>query len=185
LFIAAALFAGCSQAGILSLTLIPTGGEVAGAPGTAVGWGFTLTDTTTDWVVLDDSNFVASPVYGSYTDYVVSQFVVAGPSPESPTVAEPWDQATTMGTGEFDIFATDPPGTLVTGTINVDYDLFSDDPNDPNFDPGADFIGSGTFTDTASVLVTVTPEPGSWVLLLSAILVTFMLAARLRIAGRS
>jgi hypothetical protein len=97
-------------------------------------------------------------------------------------VAEPWVQGVS-GTGEFDLFAIVPPGTLITGTISVDYDLFSDDPNDPNFDPGADFIGSGTFKDTASILVT--PEPASWLLLLSTVLVPFVPAARRRLARRS
>jgi hypothetical protein len=181
-----AVFAACVQADTLSLTLIPTGGEVAGAPGTVVGWGFTLTDTVADeWVVLDDSYVgggLNSGLYGSYSDYVSSQFVVAGPSPESSPVAEPWVQGVS-GTGEFDLFAIVPPGTLITGTISVDYDLFSDDPNDPNFDPGADFIGSGTFKDTASILVT--PEPASWLLLLSTVLVPFVPAARRRLARRS
>jgi hypothetical protein len=181
LFVAAAVFAACAQADILSLTLIPTGGEVAGAPGAVVGWGFTLTDTVAgEWVVLDDSyvgGALNTGVYGSYADYLVSQFVVAGPSPESSPVVEPWVEGVS-GTGEFDLYATDPPYTLITGTINVDYDLFSVDPNDPAFDPDIDFIGSGTFTDTASVLVT--PEPGSWLLLLSAIVVPFVLAARRR-----
>jgi hypothetical protein len=186
LFVAVAVFAACVQADTLSLTLIPTGGEVAGAPGTVVGWGFTLTDTVADeWVVLDDSYVgggLNSGLYGSYSDYVSSQFVVAGPSPESSPVAEPWVQGVS-GTGEFDLFAIVPPGTLITGTISVDYDLFSDDPNDPNFDPGADFIGSGTFKDTASILVT--PEPASWLLLLSTVLVPFVPAARRRLARRS
>jgi hypothetical protein len=184
LFVVAVVFAACVQADPLSLTLIPTSGEVAGAPGAVVGWGFTLTDLTDDWVVLADSyvgGALNSGVYGSYVDYVSTQFYLAGPSPESSMLVVPWVQGapgTGQGTGEFDIFATDPPDTLITGTINVDYDLFSVDPNDPNFDPDVDFIGSGTFTDTASVLVT--PEPGSWLLLLSAILVPFVLAARRR-----
>jgi hypothetical protein len=186
LFVVAAVFAACVQADTLSLTLIPTSGEVSGAPGAVVGWGFTLTDTVAgEWIVLDDSYVgggLNTGVYGSYVDYVVSQFVVAGPSPESSTVAEPWDQATTMGTGEFDLDAIVPLGTVITGTINVDYDLFSVDPNDPAFDPGADLIGSGTFTDSASILVT--PEPASWLLLLSAILVPFVPAARRRLARR-
>lgn len=173
----------------MSLTLIPISGDVAGGPGAVVGWGFTLTDTVADeWVVLADSyvgGALNTGVSGNYVDYVSSQFYLAGPSPESPTLVVPWVQGapgTGQGTGEFDIFATAQPETLITGTINIDYDLFSDDPNDPNFDPGADFIGSGTFTDTASVLVT--PEPSSWLMLLSALLAAFVLAARRRkIAG--
>jgi hypothetical protein len=145
----------------LGLTLT-NNGDVAGPAGSAVGWGFTLTDTSSDWVVLDDSYFLGSPLYGSYEDYISNQFYLAGPSPESTTVSEPWNQGSQLGTGEFDLFATDPP-TSFSGSVNVDYDLFSVDPNDPNFDPDVDFVSSGTFSDP--VEITITPEPSSWMLI--------------------
>jgi hypothetical protein len=177
-----AAFATCAHADPLQLTLIPTSGDVGGAPGAAVGWGFTLTDTAGDYVVLADSYFVGSPVYGSYQDYISSALYVAGPSPESSTVVEAWNQASQLGVGEFDLFATDPANTVIPGTIFVDYDLFSEDPNSPNFDPGS-FVASGTFSDP--VQIEVTPEPSSW-MLISVPLVFFMLAGwRRQVAGRS
>jgi len=160
---AAAAFAAGAHANDLSLTLTPASGPVYGVAGQAVGWGFTLTDTGPDWVVLADSNFVGTPLYGSYSDYIASQFYVAGPAPENTTIVSPWNQIAMTGTGEFDLYATDPGGASFSGVLNIDYDLFSVDPNDPSFDPDTDFVGSGTFSDP--VEVTITPEPASWILM--------------------
>jgi hypothetical protein len=160
---AAAALTAAAHADDLSLTLTPASGTVSGAPGQAVGWGFTLTDSGPDYIVLADSYLVATPVYGTYTDYIVNQFYLAGPAPESSVIVSPWDQSTQSGTGEFDLYSTDPVYSSFSGLINVDYDLFSVDPNNPNFDPGLDFVGSGTFSD--SVTVNVTPEPATWVLM--------------------
>ena len=181
LVLMAAAFASWAQAD--SLTLTPTSGVVAGAPGTAVGWGFTLTDTSpSNWVVLNDSTFIGSPVYGSYADYVSLAFYVAGPAPESPTVAQAWNQALQLGVGTFLIYATDPGGILIPGTINVDYSVFSQDPNDPNFDPNS-FVTAGTFSDP--VQIQVTPEPASWILLMGvALLASVMPNWRRKLARR-
>jgi hypothetical protein len=154
-----------AHASPFSLTLTHAGGEEFGPAGSAVGWSFSVTDTSpSDWIVLDDSSLTISPVYGTYTDYIASQFYVAGPSPESTTIISPFDQSAQTGTGEFDLFASDPLGASFSGTINVDYSVFSQDPNDPNFDPDTSFIGNGTFKDPVSV--TVTPEPPTWALLI-------------------
>jgi hypothetical protein len=159
---AAAAFAAGAYADDLSLTLTPASGPVYGAAGQAVGWGFTLTDTGPDWVVLADSYFVGTPLYGSYSDYIASQFYLAGPG-EGTTIVSPWNQIAMTGTGEFDLYAIDPGGASFSGTINVDYDLFSVDPNDPSFDPDTDFVGPGTFSDP--IQVEITPEPASWILM--------------------
>jgi hypothetical protein len=153
-------------------------GAAGGLPGTTVGWGFTLTDTSTsNWIVLNDSTFIGSPVYGSYTDYVSSMFYVAGPSS---TLQVSWNKALLSGTGEFDIFATDPAGAVTPGTINVDYSVFSQDPNSPTFDPSS-LVTSGTFSDP--VQIEVTPEPASWTLLIAAALLSAMLPGWRRRAG--
>ena len=170
----AAAFASCARAD--SLTLTPTNGIVGGLPGTTVGWGFTLTDTSpTNWIVLNDSYFVGSPLYGSYTVYVSSQFYVVGPSSILPVS---WNQALLAGTGEIDIFATDPV-VVTAGTINVDYSVFSEDPNSPIFDPGS-LVNSGTFSDPVQILVT--PEPATAILLLGAALLVVLPRGRVRTA---
>jgi hypothetical protein len=158
----AAAFTAGAYADNLSLTLIPASGPVYGEPGQAVGWGFTLTDTGPDYVLLIDSYFVGTPEYGSYSDYIGSQNYVAGPNPESQTITSLWDQALQTGTGEFDLNNTDPIGASFSGTINVDYYVFSEDPNSPTFDPDS-YVGSGTFS--GPVQADVVPEPASWILM--------------------
>ena len=154
----AAAFAVGAHADILSLTLTPASGPVYGAAGQAVGWGFTLTNIGPDYVVLDDSYFVGTSLYGTYTDYIGNQFYVAGPD-EGATIISPWNQIAQTGTGEFDLFATDPGGVSFSGFINIDYDVYS---GDPNINPGT-WLGFGTFSDP--VQVDITPEPASWILM--------------------
>lgn len=169
----AAAFAACAQAGPLSLTLLPTSGIVTGSPGTVVGWGFTITYSgPSDWVLLTGSEFTGSTVYGSYVDYLSlsnAPLYVAGPSPESSTISQSWDPSSNppLGLGEFDINATALPGAIIAGTIQVDYQVFSEDPNDPNFDPGS-FVSSGTVS--ASAEVGVTPEPACLLTMSTALL---------------
>jgi hypothetical protein len=158
-----AAFAVCAHADPngVTLTLTPTSGDVAGAPGTAIGWGFTLTDTGSDYVILDDSflTSVATSGYGNYVDYIVNQFVEAGPSPESPTVSQTWDSTLQTGVGEFDLAASDSYPQNFSGTITVQYDLFS---GDPSLGASTDL---GQSSITLPVDIQVTPEPSSWLLL--------------------
>jgi hypothetical protein len=167
-----------AHASSLSLTLTPANGAVAGSPGNAVGWGFTLTDTSSDWIVLDDSFFTGSPVYGTYTDYIVNQFYVAGPAPESADIVSPWNPLAQTGTGEFDLYATDPGDVSFSGTISVDYTLFSEDPNNPNFDPDS-FISNGTFTNPVSI--STTPEPPTWALMIMPFMALLAASRRRRL----
>jgi hypothetical protein len=154
-----------------------------GAPGDVVGWGFTVSNTDpADWAVLTGSSFDGSPVYGTYMDYIATgpSFYVIGPAPEQQTVTQPWDRTNQLGLGEFDIYATDPAGTPIPGTLTLSYDLYSQDPNDPNFDPDISYVGS--FTASVSAEVQVTPEPSSfW--MLSVLIPAVAVAARRRAAG--
>jgi hypothetical protein len=167
-----AAFVACAQAGPISLTLLPTSGTIGGGPGTVVGWGFTITNGSSDWVVLTGSDFTGSPVYGSYMDYLSlanAPLYVAGPSPESSTISSSWNSSSNppLGLGEFDINSTALPGAIIAGSIQVDYDVFSQDPSNPNFDPGS-FITSGTVS--ASAQVGVTAEPASLLMMSAALL---------------
>ncbi len=183
-----AAFVACAQAGPLSLTLLPTSGTIGGGPGTVVGWGFTITNSaSSDWVVLTGSDFTGSPVFGSYVDYlslVNAPLYVAGPSPESSTISRPWNSSANppLGLGEFDINSTALPGAIIVGSIQVDYDVFSQDPNNPNFDPGS-FVTSGTVS--ASAQVGVTPEPASLLTMSTALVPLAFLGLRRSKARRS
>jgi len=179
ILIAAAVAAGAQAATIPTLTLLPVSGKVAGLPGTVVGWGFTLTFTDpSDWVILTGSAFTGSPVYGTYVDYLSlgsAPLYVAGPAPESSTVQQTWDSSLLLGIGEFDINPTALIDAVITGNIVVHYSVFSMDPNDPNFNPDTStVVADGTVSAPAQV--TVTPEPASLLLMLSAVLLSFALA---------
>jgi len=185
----AVIFTALAHADTLTLATIPASGDVAGEPGTAVGWGFILTDSSsTDWIELNDSYVSGSldtGIYGTYVDYLTltnAPLYVAGPAPESPTVNQPWVPSATppLGLGEFDLYITAPPGLTLSDDINVDYTLFTQDPNSPTFDPSASFDGTGTFS--VAVQVQSTPEPASMTLVGGALL-PLLLAIRRRRRG--
>ncbi len=191
-FLLAAVFAACAQPApvpLPTLTLIPANGHVSGDPGTAVGWGFTFTYTApSDWAVLTGSEFTGSPVYGTYVDYLSqpnAPLYVAGPAPESSSITVAWNPSANpqLGLGEFDINSTAAMGANITGNIVVHYSIFSQDPNDQNFNPDTStVIADATLTDPAQV--NVSPEPAS-LLLMSAAFVPFALARGRRSKARS
>lgn len=163
-----------------TLTLLPLSGDVSGAPGAVVGWGFTLNYAApSDWVVLTGSEFTGSQVQGTYVDYLSGAFYVAGPAPESPTIVEPWNASSMLGVGEFDINATAPPGINIPGDITVHYSIYSQDPNDPNFDPGSVVVADATLSDPVQVAVNV-PESSS----LSFLMCTLVLLLTYPMWGR-
>jgi PEP-CTERM motif len=167
------------SAGPISITPIPSSGNVSGKAGSVVGWGFTLTNTTSDWLVLTGSSFTGSQTFGTYLDYLSltnAPLYVAGPAPESPTVMQTWSPAATprLGLGEFDINPTAIPNLVITGNIVVHYSLFSQDPNDPNFDPSSVVVPDATVSDP--VTISLTPEPATAALMLAGAL--GMVAAR-------
>jgi hypothetical protein len=186
----AAVFAACAQAAAIpTLTLLPANGQVAGLPGTVVGWGFTLTYTDpSDWVILTGSEFTGSPVYGTYVDYLslaTAPLYVAGPAPESSTVQQAWVSSSMLGVGEFDINSTALIDAVIKGNIVVHYSVFSMDPNDPAFNPDTStVVADATLSEAAQI--TVTPEPSSLSLMLSGVLLSFALAGwRHRMARRA
>ncbi len=131
------------------------------------------------------SSLCTAPTIGSYSDFIATNYTIAGPAPESPAVTEAFDVVSGMGVGSFKISAMAVVGAVNTGQIVATYDLYSADPNAANFNPGADLISAGNFlTAPASVTVeagiTTVPEPSySWVM---AGLMVGWLAWRRRIA---
>jgi hypothetical protein len=174
------MFALCSLAyadGVPTLTLNPLGGAISGAAGTTVGWGFTLTNLGINFAVVTSSDFcvgvISSPCsnsLGTYTDFAGPQFIVVGPSPESSSFTQAFNNGLMTGIGSFLI---NPAATgSVSGEIALTYDLYNVDPNALNFNPLADAVSLGnSLTSAASVTVATmsTPEPGSLLLLASGL----------------
>jgi hypothetical protein len=176
--------------GLPTLTLSPPGGALTGAAGSTVGWGFTLTNLGLDFAVVTGSDFcvgvITSPCansLGTYTDFAGPQFLVVGPSPESTSITQAFNNGLMTGAGSF---AINPGATgSAIGEVIFFYDLYSVDPNSASFDPTADIVSLGNeVTAGASVTVatTSTPEPGS--LLLLAIGIAGCLLAKKGLPGQ-
>lgn len=153
-----------------TLTLQPAGGALNGYPGQTVGWGFTV-ENSSDYLLVTAADYLTVTPIGSFTDFAGGfNFIVVGPTPESPVVAQSFDLLSQTGVGAYLIDAGTPVGALSTGVVRLTYDLYSVSPNDPLFDPAADLVSSGNFLDAnASVQVQAqvigTPEPSTWLLL--------------------
>jgi hypothetical protein len=165
------------------LTLNPPNGAISGAAGTTIGWGFTFANDT-NYAVITGTEFCAtasgplpniclppSPDLGTYTDFAGAQFLVVGPSPETTSVTQAFDNSLQTGLGSFSI---NPAATgTESGILVVTYDLYSVSPNDPAFSFVDDFVGGNYLTAAASVTVGTTspvPEPSTFVYLAAALL---------------
>ena len=157
------------------LTLSPGSGNLSGEPGQTVGWGFTIQDSQL-WVTVVGTDFCSSfntgdafpcdsahsVLHGAYVDFTPFNFVDSQPSgmggPDMSQRNFSYKPAcdTTgpcIGAGAFTIDATASIGTLLTGKIVVDYNLYNGNPNTTGIQQGGDnFI-------TSIVSVHVIPEP--------------------------
>ena len=150
-----------------SLVLDPVFGNLADAPGSVVGWGFTITNDT-GYIEINSAQFCLNPVSlpgcidpltGTFTDIIAgSNDIIVGPpgGTYSSIVTQAFDLVLQTGIGSFQIFPTTLPGDSDSGLIVLSYTLTDLDPNDPN----AVRIGTGYLTADATVTAAV-PEPAT------------------------
>jgi hypothetical protein len=163
------LGAGLAQGG-----LILTSADIAGAAGSTVGWGFTLTPDPTEWLsaVSSEALFETNPGLGIYSDLIGNQ---GGPTSGVIAPGTPWaqtfDAANGLGVGSFTIDPSAHAGDSDSGTIEVLFQTFFDNPNNcPSCSTGIQ-----TFDLPFSVVVQAAPsnapEPGTLVLGMAALLI--------------
>ena len=155
------------------LTLNPANGAMNGQPGQSIAWGFTITNDT-NFLVVNKADYLTVTPLGTFTDFVSSFFTVVGPGTYAvASWTQPGDVAGQTGIGSYAIDSSTAVGSLSTGTIVLDYDLYSVSPNNPMFDPSVDYLGAGSLSQAASVLATppgdMVPEPASSFLMLAAL----------------
>jgi len=167
----AVLLAGRSHGAAITLQLDPLNGALIGQAGATVGWGFTLSNSGPDFLLVTETSFEPTPLsaFGFYTDLLTPQitagpnFLVIGPAPETPSLTESFNAALQTGIGEFTLAPT--AAGQVSGRLVVHYSLFSVSPNDPVFDPDVDtIVADGSVSAAASI----NPEPGTLVLFAAA-----------------
>jgi hypothetical protein len=171
LMVAMAAFTAAASAGPLptvSFTLDPPTGYLAGAAGTSVGWGYTISSTSNDSPAFV---FIESFLFGDETP------VGAFPAPGVPTGAAtdgspiivPW-LLNTSGL-QYDIDAGALVGAATEGVMTLTYDVYSDAAQNNLIDGGSGLTINAQFNGedvNAEVFVNgpaaTVPEPGAFTL---------------------
>lgn len=145
----------------VALTVTPPQGALAGSAGSDVGWSFTITSDPTYWVSAIASDLIAqtSPSLGVYTDFIG---IEGGPTngvlaPKALPWTESFDDIS-HGIGAFTIDPGAVLGASDSGTIEIQYVTYS---QDPNVCPTC-AVGTGSLLTPFTVDVVApapTPEP--------------------------
>jgi hypothetical protein len=179
------LMCSAAAAGPVSIALTPADGAVSGLPGSTVGWGFSLTNNSTDpngnptFLLVANSYFceagqdpqaplftTCTPLLGTYNDFIAGNATLVAPG--DTTAPQPFDAGSSQGLGEYVIDGAALPGQADSGSLIVVYDLYDADPFGPN---GPNEIGGDTELPPINASVTViggtsvAPEPGTLLLL--------------------
>ena len=174
----------------VTLELAPAAGSLAGNPGSTIGWGFSLTNATSDFLVVANSFFceggqtpassTCSPRLGVYSDIVAGNATVVDPGS---MVTQAFDAHGSSGLGSYTIWSSAAKGQIDSGSISVVYDLFNADP----FTQSATQIGGDQIVSTVaqvSVGTSVTSVPEPALPLLSGLIGLGVLTIRRRLSSR-
>jgi hypothetical protein len=148
--------------------LDPFDGALVGTPGQVLGWGLTIQNDDSGWLVITSATYNQSQSIGDFSDFVTPQFLTYALAP-SGVWSETFDAPTQMGLGSYVIADWALPGDMAIGTLVLLYDVHSIDPNSggdgidtvngyqvqlPGPEAGTDGIATVTDTPASS-----TPEP--------------------------
>ncbi|HLK66556.1 MAG TPA: hypothetical protein VKU19_24145 [Bryobacteraceae bacterium] len=145
-------------------TLLPPDGNVFGAPGSLVGWGYSLTNTDpSDWFMSSDLN---SDSFSNGTPTLIFDFPILAPGA---TVTEVFDPVNSIGLFELQWDPSAPAGFVNSGNFVLRGQLWDGDPLN-----GGSFIADAidtavAYSATVSSSTTSTPEPSCALLLSSGI----------------
>ena len=88
-----------AAAGVV-FTLDPFDGALAGAPGQVLGWGLTIQNDDSGWLVITSATYDQSQSIGDFSDFVTPQFLTYAVAPNG-VWSEAFDAATQMGLGSY------------------------------------------------------------------------------------
>jgi hypothetical protein len=165
----------------LSIQLDPLDGAVSGLPGATVGWGFTITWTSTDgdWISFNEATLGSETnpaLLTNYSDFIQQQ----GGSQDYGLPPSTWSETfdgVTQGVGAYTI-SNDPtvavPGAEDSGQITFNFDVLSGDPLDPDtiqIGNSNGYFYSGNSTDFSVTVLAPesTPEPSTLGLALASV----------------
>jgi hypothetical protein len=161
-----------------------------GAPGSTVGWGYQIVNDTNFFLFVDDSAFCGpggnpalttcnspydgvtnfGPALGTYIDFIANNLTIIAPNS---TATQDFNLASQMGIGEYIISPTAIPGSTdpanpatQTSNLFVTYQEYDGDP----LAGGMQVSGDIEMSATAEVQIPATPEPETWLVMASALL---------------
>jgi len=151
----------------ISLSLIPISGDVSGLPGSTVGWGYTTTNDTPEWI---KALSLSADSFSSGTPSSIFDFPAVAPmgsvTLDFSLVATGSCLAPPCGLYDLVWDAGAPGGFANSGTFTVSSDYFDQNPANP----GATDLGpapDASAAYSATVPSTATPEPPTTVLLIT------------------
>lgn len=134
-----------------------------GLPGDAVGWGFTASRIS-GFAVISSVTYQQTLTTGIFEDLAAPLFQVIGPAPFAfPILVSPYDPVLRTGLGEYRINSFEIVGSQAEGDLVITYDVYSESPNNPIFDPVLHTVSSGNVTTLPAVVVvgSEVPEPAT------------------------
>lgn len=139
----------------LHFSLIPSNGDISGAPGSTVGWGYSITNqSSSDWLVT--TNLTADPFLKG-TPAALFDFPNLGPGE---TVTESFDGNTGVGLYELTWDAGAPAGFVNSGDFVLSAQWWNGDPID-----GGTYIADAPDSSmgySATISSAAIPEPSTW-----------------------
>lgn len=166
------LFATLS-AGLLSgssFTAVPADGNRTGNSGDIVGWGYSIENSTSLWLVpmgLSSSGVLFGTLVDIY-DYGVVAPLATSSLPY--LFGAPGGPGFSAGLFEYLIPAAAPAGSLQNGTFTLQYQYFSDNPDtNPLAVPVGEILSFADTPFAVTVASASVPEPGSLTLVLLGI----------------
>ena len=164
LMVAVAAFTAVASAGPLptvTFTLDPPNGYLAGAAGTSVGWGYTISSTSNDsspaFVFIESFSFAEASPVGAFSQPGVPTTAATDGSP----IIVPW-LLNTSGL-QYDIDPGALVGAATVGVMTLTYDVYSDAGQNNPIEYGIDVpVNAEVFVNGPAATV---PEPGAMTLL--------------------
>ena len=140
-----------------SLTLIPATGDISGPPGSTIGWGYTLTNDTSNWLLTES---LSADTFLNGTPDTFFDFPVLAPGTSVTVDFVPG----VSGLYQLTWDSTAPIGFVNSGTFVLSSDYFNGDPSMGGIEIGPAPDLSAAYRATVSSSTTLEP---SVVLLLS------------------
>ena len=145
-------------------TLDPLDGALVGLPGQTVGWGLTIQNETSGWLVITSATYDQTTSIGDFIDFVTPQFFLYA-LPPNETWTRAFNPAASEGFGAYVIdgsFAL--PGDTASGDLDLLFEIHSINPNGPDYNPLNDTVNGSQALLSASVTYGTgaeVPEPAS------------------------